>query len=165
MTQSPRHAFPFILTNQSQKEITHNEAIARIDLLLHLHLQSAALSIPPEQPQNGQAWIVAAGASGAWAGHEKQIAQWLDGGWVFVPPVTGMRAWLADRLFDTIYDGYVWRSGDVWADRFTIWGQQVVGPRQPAIADPLGGEVIDVEARNTMGLILSMLRTHGLINA
>ncbi|GEQ97080.1 hypothetical protein JCM17844_07170 [Iodidimonas gelatinilytica] len=163
MSLSPRHAFPFILTNQSQKEVTHNEALSRIDLLLHLHIESATQTDPPENASEGAAWIVGAGALGAWAGHDNEIAQWLDGGWRFIAPVQGMRAWLADRQFDAIYTGTLWRSGNVWADSYSIWGQQVVGPRQGPVPDPVGGAVVDQEARDSLSALLATLRNHGLI--
>ncbi len=46
---------------------------------------------------------------------------------------------------------------------YKVSGTQVVGAQQPAIPDPTGGAVIDVEARATEVLILTALRAHGLI--
>ena len=40
---------------------------------------------------------------------------------------------------------------------------QVVTSQQPTIANPTGGAVIDVEARASIVLILTALKTHGLI--
>lgn len=42
-------------------------------------------------------------------------------------------------------------------------GDQVVGQRQPAVPDPMGGMVIDVECRGSVLQILAALRAHGLI--
>jgi len=46
-----------------------------------------------------------------------------------------------------------------------IDGKQVVGSRGAGIAEPLGGEVIDSEARSSVGQILGALRRHGLIES
>ncbi|HEY5458050.1 MAG TPA: DUF2793 domain-containing protein, partial [Sphingomicrobium sp.] len=56
-----------------------------------------------------------------------------------------------------------WESGIVRAEEVQIGGLTVVRQRQPAIANPTGGTVIDAECRTAIGSILTMLRTHGLI--
>jgi hypothetical protein len=40
---------------------------------------------------------------------------------------------------------------------------QVVGSQGASIANATGGTVVDIEARATQDLILTALRTHGLI--
>ena len=47
---------------------------------------------------------------------------------------------------------------------YKVGDTQVVGAQQGAIADATGGSVIDVEARAVQALILTALRTHGLID-
>jgi hypothetical protein len=42
---------------------------------------------------------------------------------------------------------------------------EVVGSRGVAIAGPLGGSVIDTEARSSVAQILEALRLHGLIQS
>ncbi|MCI1141626.1 hypothetical protein MOP88_03590 [Sphingomonas sp. WKB10] len=54
-------------------------------------------------------------------------------------------------------------ESDVRGTRLTVGGQQVVGSRKGAIADPQGGGTIDDVARSTMVAILAALRGHGLI--
>jgi len=41
---------------------------------------------------------------------------------------------------------------------------KVVGEQQPAISDPLGGTTVDLEARIALILLLTAMRTHGLIH-
>jgi hypothetical protein len=76
-----------------------------------------------------------------------------------------MTVWLADRQVTARRIGGAWVAGVLRGDRVVIGGVAVVGPRGAAIADPVGGNVIDGEARATLARILSMLRTHGLIDA
>ncbi len=57
----------------------------------------------------------------------------------------------------------MWRVGSVPARNLVIGGDQVVGARQPAVADPSGGAMVDASAREAIGAILAALRNHGLI--
>ena len=68
MTDTPRLALPAIEAAQAQKHVTHNEALALLDALTHLAVESRALSAPPGQPGEGNSYIPAPGASGAWSG-------------------------------------------------------------------------------------------------
>jgi len=148
---------------QAQKEVWHNEALQRIDLLLSPAVETMTLSAPPSSPARGACYVVASGATGAWAGKDDMLAGYADGGWRFVAPVEGLR--LLDRGSGQILlrrDG-AWESGIVRAEEVQIGGLTVVRQRQPAIANPTGGTVIDAECRTAIGSILTMLRTHGLI--
>lgn len=165
MSVSKRFSLPFILTSQSQKEVTHNEALIQLDLLLHLHVESDALLEPPLSPGDGMAWIIAPGAFGLWEGREAMIAQWLDGQWRYVEPKKGMRAWITDRNVQALYDGMGWQIGELRGDAVFIGGQKVLGMRGGAIPDPVGGQTIDTESRATVAAILTIMRQHGLIAA
>ena len=52
-------------------------------------------------------------AAGAWAGAEGQLVLWMNGGWEFVTPTTGWRAWIADEGVPAIFDGTKWVGGAV----------------------------------------------------
>lgn len=54
-------------------------------------------------------------------------------------------------------------NGTCEADAYKVAGLQVVGSQQPAIADPTGGSVIDIQARNAIIAMLTEIRSHGLI--
>lgn len=56
-----------------------------------------------------------------------------------------------------------WEIGLVRGAALLIDGQQVVGPRAAAIVSPIGGTVVDAEARAAVDAILSALRQHGLV--
>lgn len=161
--ETVRLAFPLLQTAQAQKEITHNEALIRLDFLLGGAAQSADVADPPVEPQPGQGWIVAAGATGAWAGQDERIAFWDAGGWRFVVPVEGVRLWLLDRQVEARYGTGAWQIGQVQAARIQIGGADVLGEQQPAIGDPAGGSVVDAQARAALSALLEALRAHGLI--
>ena len=140
---SPRFALPLLFSGQSQKEVTVNEALLAADVLLHPAIETVVAS-PPASPGGGQCWLVGSSASGAFAGQTDQIAAWTEGGWRFVAPRDGMRAFDiaagADRLF----------AGGTW--------QLSAAPSNPA-----GGSVIDIEARNAIGALAAALRSAGVL--
>jgi hypothetical protein len=160
---TPRWALPHLFAGQAQKEVFHNEALARIDMLLHGQAESADENTPPPSPDEGQCWIVADDASGSWAGQEGSVACWTEGGWRFVAPRAGLSLWISDRGHQMQFDGGEWRDAAVRDDGLYVGGVRIAGTRQPTIADPLGGSSIDDEARSSIAAILSAMRSHGLI--
>ncbi|WP_027488652.1 DUF2793 domain-containing protein [Allorhizobium undicola] len=88
---SARLSLPFILPSQSQKHVTHNEALQILDAVTQLVLESS-LADPPASPAEGAAYAIATGATGAWAGQDGKIAAWQDSAWTFLAPQAG---WLA----------------------------------------------------------------------
>lgn len=160
---TPRFGLPLLAAGQAGKELTHNEALALLDLLVQPMVQAMGTVTPPADPAVGQCWIVGIGATGAWAGQGARMAGWTGGGWRFLEPFEGMEVWDVSQAIPIAYRGGVWQEGDVAARRLTIAGEQVVGAREPAIADPVGGATVDDRARATLAAILVALRHHGLI--
>lgn len=161
--QSARLALPLLAPGQAQKEMTHNEALARLDMLVQGAVVAVAPAAVPADPHVGQCWIVGVGAGGAWQGKDGALAAWTDGGWRFVAPFDGMAVWsLADGLAVIRRQGQ-WDIGTIDARTIRIDGQAVLGARQPPIAAPSQGTVIDSESRQTIIAILDTLRNHGLI--
>ncbi|CAD7334539.1 DUF2793 domain-containing protein [Sphingomonadales bacterium 56] len=160
---TPRWALPNLFAGQAQKELFHNEALARIDMLLHGQVESADEGTPPLSPGEGQCWIIAAGATGSWLGREGLVACWTDGGWRYAEPRAGLVLWVADRGHVMQFDGHGWADGAVRSDGLYAGGLRVVGTRRPAIDNPVGGGSIDSEARSSIAAILSAMRDHGLI--
>ncbi len=62
------------------------------------------------------------------------------------------------------YRGGAWVFGEVHATALVVGGDQVVGARASAVADPAGGTTIDTQARATLANLLANLRAHGLID-
>ncbi|HYE28991.1 MAG TPA: DUF2793 domain-containing protein [Allosphingosinicella sp.] len=160
---TPRFALPFILPGQAQKELFHNEALTRIDLALHPAVEDAPLSAPPAGPDEGQCWIVAPSATGEWSGRDDMLAMWSEGGWRFVAPVPGTTAWNKTAGLPLLWDGAIWREGDLACARLLVGGVQVVGARQPGVPSPSGGTIIDEEARAAINALTAALMSHGLI--
>ncbi|MDZ4380476.1 MAG: DUF2793 domain-containing protein [Parvibaculum sp.] len=99
---------PFLEAAQAQKHVTVNEALRRLDALLHLSVASRTLASPPANPEDGVRYIVAAGAEDGWAGHEGEVAALIDGGWIFFAPKAGWRAHdEADNAL-LLHDGEGW---------------------------------------------------------
>ena len=92
MDQSARLSLPYLLPAQAQKHVTHNEALARLDLLVQLAVEGFGAESPPAAPTAGQIWALGPAPTGAWAGHGDEIAAWIDDAWVFVTPAPG---WVA----------------------------------------------------------------------
>ena len=163
MEATERYELPLLQSGQSQKEITHNEALIRLDALLHLAIESQAAAAPPASPEPGQCWIVAASAAGAWAGKEGQVAQFHAGGWSFIEPADGCLAWVKDEGLFAYRSAGDWRS-DAWpVRRLRLGGATMLTAPQPAIANPSGGGVVDAEARSILVQVLEALREQGLI--
>ena len=158
-----RLALALIAPGQAQKEMTHNEALARLDIMVQPVVQAVAPPSVPVNPLPGQCWIVGTGASGAWVGRDGGLAAWTAGGWRFITPFEGMTAWSIADSMQVIRRGANWVIGEVNAQQVRINNVSVLTVRQPAIATPVGGAMVDGESRNAISNILGVLRTHGLI--
>jgi len=123
MSDTSRMGLPLLAAAQAQKHVTHNEALLRIDALMHLTFASRTLTAPP-QAQDGQAYLVPPGATGDWSGKDGQIALWLSGGWTFLAPAEGMTAFVAPEEIFLTYTGGQWRmsSGVLSADTMLAQG-------------------------------------------
>ena len=80
--------------------------LAMLDALLHLAVKSATLAAPPGSGtvQDGDRYIIPAGATGAWAGMTGKVAVWVDAAWTFYSPRPGWRARVLDTNTDAIYE-------------------------------------------------------------
>ena len=108
--QTPLLSMPYIQGAQAQKHVTHNEALELLDIVVQLTVEAVDAITPPSSAAAGQAWIVGAGATGAWSSYAGQIAAWRGGGWLFVGPQIGWRAWDKTNAVTVVYDGNGWTS-------------------------------------------------------
>ncbi|MBE2993122.1 DUF2793 domain-containing protein [Sphingomonas sp. CFBP 13603] len=160
---TPRLALPLLQPGQAQKETTHNEALVLLDLTVQASVLAVGTNVPPAAPAAGQAWIVGAAPTGGWLGQPGTIAGWTSGGWRFLVPREGMAVWsVADGQVARFGDG-VWTLGVIAGSRVAIGGNDVVGARRAAVPEPIGGSIVDIEARAAIAAILGGLRGHGLI--
>lgn len=163
METTPRLNLPLLVAGQTQREMYHNEALGLIDLLLAGSVEGTPIAVPPGSPALGRLYRVSTGATGAFAGHEEELAGWTDGGWRFLAPVQGMR--FLDRAtgLELAYRDGAWTTGSLRASEIIVGGEKVVGARQAAVAEATGGTLVDAEARLAITQILACLRAHGLI--
>lgn len=110
MTESFKLRLPYIEGDQAQKHVTHNEALELVDALLQASVLDKDLADPPSSPTNGDAYIVAATATGDWVGKENDVAVSTDGIWKFYTPNTGWEMWVLDESAK-----YRFTSGSGWA--------------------------------------------------
>jgi hypothetical protein len=141
---TPRLDLPLLTVAQSQKELTHNEALFRLDALVQPVAESQSMAAPANLGLSdaGKCWIVGDGASAAWAGQDDHLACWSGDDWRFIAPVDGMKIHLKSSGKQKIYINNQWIAG-------------------VAIADPAGGSIVDVEARAAISALLGYLRDTG----
>lgn len=101
-------ALPYIQPSQAQKHVTHNEALARLDVLVQLSVAGFDATTPPVDPGEGETHALGAAPTGAWAGQGDTLATWRDGVWHFIAPLTGWRAWGQTEAELRLWDGTTW---------------------------------------------------------
>lgn len=153
MANSARLRLPFLIPGQGQKDITHNEALMMLDMLVQPVAQSVEIDIPPATRQDGGCWIVPAGAQGDWAGQDGAVAYWSDGGWRFAQPAEGWQIWVVDEQAFFCYTGGIWKR------------LLTVTDKGEAIAGPAGGSTVDVQARASIAAIIHRLEGLGILFA
>mgnify|MGYP000437999560 CR=1 FL=1 len=113
MTDTAQLGLPLVQPAQAQKHVTVNEALARLDGLVLLTVQSQSVATPPAVVSDGVAYAVPIGAVNEWAGQDGNLAIGRNGGWDFVTPRRGWRALIADQGMQALYDGSAWRAGQI----------------------------------------------------
>ncbi len=108
MAKTAQLELPLLAPSQAQKHVTVNEALARLDAVAQLRVKSSTLSGPPATVEEGAGYLVAETASGDWVGQEGRIAVRSNGGWVFLAPRAGWRAWDESRGGYLLHDGTAW---------------------------------------------------------
>ena len=100
---------PYIMAAQAQKHVTHNEALRKLDAILHLSVRADDASEPSDPPADGDRYIVPQGASGVFEGQDGTIAIYVDGGWTFHAPANGWMAWVEARQQSVILHNGNWQ--------------------------------------------------------
>ncbi len=113
MSESNNLGLPFLDAAQAQKHVTVNEALSRLDALVHLAVMSRVLATPPATPAQGDRYLVPVAATGSWASHIGKLAMWLEGAWNYVLPREGWRLWVSDEDALLSYNGTAWVAGGV----------------------------------------------------
>ncbi len=116
MTDTPHLGMPLIAASQSQKHVTHNQAIAILDSIVMLSVTDSTHAAPPGSPAEGDRYKVASGATGAWATWDLNIALYTNGQWVKLTPKKG---WIC---FDEATGALTVWTGSAWTDFGTAGG-------------------------------------------
>ena len=85
----------YILANQSQKEVTINEDLNLLDMLVQATAKGIA-NAPPANPAEGEMYIIGDSPTGTWEGKAKHLAGFFAGVWLIVAPRAGWRVWLEE---------------------------------------------------------------------
>lgn len=107
---STRLKLPLIEAAQSLKHITHNEAIELLDIFTHLTLSGLAVTTPPGSPAVGDCVDIGNSATGDFAGMDGKIGCYTIGGWRFVDPFEGVRAYDLSAGSMLVYASGDWQA-------------------------------------------------------
>lgn len=110
MERTPLLDLPLIMPSQAQQHVTHNEALMALDGICQLSVIDRDLATPPADPANGDRYIVADSATGAWSGWDRDIALCVDGVWVRLEPRAGWIAWVEDEQLLLGWNGSTWTN-------------------------------------------------------
>ncbi len=99
---------PYIQPSQAQKHVTHNEALATLDVLVQLSVAGFDAVTPPASPDEGEVHALGLTPTGVWAGQGMALATWRDGIWHFITPLAGWRAYGVATGELRIWDGSAW---------------------------------------------------------
>lgn len=108
MSNSLNLALPYLEAAQAQKHVTMNDALRRLDAVVQLAVEARTLTAPPPSPQEGDRYLVAGGATGAWEGHDLEVAAYADGAWVFFVPRPGWITFVQAEGAILYFTGAAW---------------------------------------------------------
>lgn len=111
MDNTQKFDLPLVQASQSQKHVTVNEAVTRLEAMSQLRLDALPSTVAPLSPEEGAVYPVASAATGDWVGQDGRLAIFANGGWEFVTPVAGWRGWQAALQSDAVFDGVEWVPG------------------------------------------------------
>jgi len=113
MSDTAKLTLPLVQAAQAQKHVTVNESLVRLDGMVQLTLVSVDNSAPPGLPSDGDCYGIPTGATNEWSGQDGNIALFSNGGWIFIAPNTGWRAWIQDQSASAMFSGIEWVPGAV----------------------------------------------------
>lgn len=140
MSDTPNLDLPQMAQNTLQPSVSFNEAMQILDALVLLVVQDKDLTAPPAttMADAGKRWIVGVAATGAWAGHDNEIAICTAADlWSFFVPRAEFRARVLDEAKYYRFDGAAWvddtadgaltdapSDGHFWARKDGAWAQR-----------------------------------------
>lgn len=122
MSRTPRLGLPYILQGQAQKEVTHNEALNRLDVFVNT-LVEGIVDAPPNTPNDGDIYIVSTNPEGIFKDYGNKLAQYTSGSWSFYLPTDWMEVIFRKDGSRMQYDGNGW----IESQQTTVTNRNVLG--------------------------------------
>lgn len=89
MSKTRRLGLPYIMQGQAQKEVTHNQALNKLDVFVCPVIE-AIIDEPPTTAKDGDIYIIGEQPADSFADHANKLAQYMSGSWTFYPPIEYM---------------------------------------------------------------------------
>lgn len=155
---TPNLGMPNVPTGTLEPSVPLNDALQLLDAVVQLAVEDKDLTAPPTTVSGdaGKRWIVGGSATGAWSGHDGEIALCTGAVlWRFIAPKEGWRAVVIDEPDDPLYrySGSAWvlvSSGGGSSNRFVnialsdLTTDLTTGTAKGAWFAPENGTLVDV---------------------
>lgn len=155
MGTTPDLGLPELAQQQANPDVTVNTTFALLAALLK-GVVSLGDTAPPGSPTEGDAYVLGAVPTGAWAGKANKIAVFIGGAWAFIPGVDdsgtniaigarheGLTVWVNDEDTPYLWDGAAWKVRPLVMPDATVGtvGSAAAPHRLKYISDESGGAV------------------------
>lgn len=111
MSTLPRFGVTELAASQAIPETTVNENLRYVSQGAgHFVFIDRDLTAPPGSPADGDCYLVATGGTGAWSGHDGDIAFYLSTSWAFIEPLEGFTAGVQDENAAIAFLGGSWTT-------------------------------------------------------
>jgi len=104
---TPLLALSEIAEGVASQAALHNTALRQAEART-IRVLSRTTTAPPGSPAESDAYIIPAGATGAWSGLTNQVAAYIGAAWTYYAPIEGVALWVNDANVRVTYDGAAW---------------------------------------------------------
>ncbi len=130
---------------QAQPNIVVNEAHRWLECFASLVVASQSITDPPSGV-DGDRYIVGAGASGVWAGHDAQIALFMGNAWAFRAAPEGAIAYVLDESTSVRFLSGTWEAESGGGGGLQLYSYMIEfaagDTRQPTFKVPGDAELV-----------------------
>ena len=145
------------------RNINSPGALQALDVFVAPAVLEVPSNAPPARVTPGDCFIVGGNPKDQWVGHANRLAAYTASGWRFLDPPEGITVFVRSERLPAVFSEGRWTIGLIEGAALMIGGDQVVGPRGPALRLPEGGKTVDLEARASIAAIVGALAKHGLV--
>ncbi|GAT75192.1 hypothetical protein EHRUM4_04000 [Ehrlichia ruminantium] len=109
MTQSINLKFDLVMHNQAHKEITVNEALIKIDMLMNNCVLELQCNTPVKEILSGDMYIIGSEPTiPEWKNKKDYLTYYYINQWYFIEPKTGLTVWLKSKNQSYTYNNAEW---------------------------------------------------------